>query len=239
MISPAMIRPNVMIPKRTTLSRARSAVMTIQPMFSEIAAATSRTHRATKNAIAFWRRVTPRLYAGSERTRPPLSGYGFVGLNNDQAVVFLIRNRLRDLRDLDIPRQAEQPQGTDADPVQIQLVPGEAVTGRNRVRVMVVVPPLAEGEERHPPVVGRVIARREAARAPDVRRRVDEPCRVEADGRAEEDAPEDVGNAAQGEQAEANDDVRDPVPVGKEHVHAILAEVRAVLREDRGVVVET
>src|SRR5947207_9195035 len=137
MISPAMMRPNVMMPKRTTLSRARSAVMTIQPMFSEIAAATSRTHSATKNAIAFWRRVTPRLYAGSGRTRPPRSGDGFF-VGDDQAFVFFIRNRLRDLRDLDIPRQAEPPQGTDADPVHIQLVPGEAMTGRNRVRVMVV-----------------------------------------------------------------------------------------------------
>jgi hypothetical protein len=31
--------------------------MTIQPTFSEIAPATSSTHRATKKAIAFWRRV--------------------------------------------------------------------------------------------------------------------------------------------------------------------------------------
>ena len=56
-MKPAMIRPNVMMPKIRTRSGARSAVMTTQPTFSEIAAATRRTHRATKNAIAFWRRV--------------------------------------------------------------------------------------------------------------------------------------------------------------------------------------
>jgi len=36
----------------------RRALMTIQPMFSDSAAATSRMQKATKNAMAFWRRVT-------------------------------------------------------------------------------------------------------------------------------------------------------------------------------------
>ena len=115
--------------------------MTIQPMFSEIAAATSSTQRATKNAMAFWRRVTPRFYATAS------------SLGHDRVLV----HRLRDPRDLDVPGQAEPPQRADADPVQVELVPGQAVTRRHRVGVMVVVPPLAEGEERHPPVVGRVV----------------------------------------------------------------------------------
>jgi hypothetical protein len=61
-----MMRPNVMMPKRTTLSRARSAVMTIQPMFSEIAPATSRTHRGTKKATAFAAHGTDEWVGGLE-----------------------------------------------------------------------------------------------------------------------------------------------------------------------------
>ena len=66
-------------------------------------------------------------------------------------------------------------QRADADPVDVELVPGQAVAGAGRVRVVVVVPAFAEGQQRHPPVVGRVVARLEAARAPQVRRRVHQP----------------------------------------------------------------
>ena len=44
-----------------TSAATRRPLMRIQPMFSDTAAATSRTHSATKNAIAFWRRVTGRF----------------------------------------------------------------------------------------------------------------------------------------------------------------------------------
>jgi len=42
-------------------SGGRRALITIQPMFNDTAAPTSRTQRATKKAMAFWRRVTYRL----------------------------------------------------------------------------------------------------------------------------------------------------------------------------------
>ena len=41
------------------------------------------------------------------------------------------------------------------------------------------------------------------------------------------------------EQSEADDDVGEPVPVGEPDVELVLAEVGCVLREDRGVVMET
>ena len=75
--------------------------------------------------------------------------------------------------------------------------------------------PSPKREQRHPPVVGRVVARLEAARAPEVRRRVHQPGAVQAEGGAEEDAPEHVRDAAKGEQREADDDLRHPVPVGE------------------------
>src|SRR5688572_30393710 len=185
------MRPAMMSAKETmprTRGVAWRAVMRIQPMFSATAAATSSTQSPTKKAIAFWRRVTPRLYLG----------YGLFGDN--RAVVFLVGHVLRDPGDFDVPGEPERLQRADGQPVEVELVPGQAVTGRGRMRVVVVVPPLAEGKQRHPPVVRRIVARREPAGSPDVRRRVHEPGAVQAEGRAEEDAPEHVRDAAEGEE---------------------------------------
>ena len=52
------------------------------------------------------------------------------------------------------------------DPGDVELVPGQAVTGRDGMRVVIVVPAFAEGEQRDPPAVARIIARREPARCP-------------------------------------------------------------------------
>ena len=146
-----MMSPKLKMPNTRKPNRDRSAVMTIQLMLSEIAAATSRTQRATKNAMAFWRRVTPRFYATA-------SSLG-------TTVVLLID--LGDSGHLDVPRQAQPSQRADPNPVQVELVPGQAMTRRHRVGVMIVVPALAKGQQRHPPVVGgvvRVVKRRDPHR---------------------------------------------------------------------------
>src|SRR5262245_28957717 len=125
---------------------------------------------------------------------------------------FLGERRLGHLRDLDLPRQPEPAQRADPNPVQVEFVPGEAVASRDGMRVMVVVPALAEGDERNPPVVGRVVTRLEAARRTYMRRRVHQPGAVQDERRSEEDAPQHVRNAAEGQQTDADDHIGYPVP---------------------------
>ena len=125
----------------------------------------------------------------------------------------------------------------ERDPADVELVPGEAVTGGDRVGVVVVVPALAEGQERDPPAVARVVARREAAAAPHVGRRVHQPRRVQAEDDAEEDAPEHHRPAADGEQDEAEQRQRDVVIAVEPAVERVGGEIGRVLRHQRGVVV--
>ena len=59
-------------------------------------------------------------------------------------------------RPLDAPHEADGLQGADAEPVHVDLVPRQAMPRARWMGVMVVVPALAERQQRHPPVVGRV-----------------------------------------------------------------------------------
>src|SRR6185436_20270703 len=133
MMRPAMIRPNRIMPN--TIGVIRPVFAMIQPIFSEIAAATRITHRTTKNAIAFCRRVTNvilatvvRLEAGHyDRQRRTALSDGFVGGFAEPVGNRGIRERFLDLRDLDVPREAEELERPDADPVLIELVPRQAM----------------------------------------------------------------------------------------------------------------
>src|SRR6266700_76039 len=107
--------------------------------------------------------------------------------------------------------------------VDVELVPGVAVTRADRVGVMVVVPTFASCEERDPPVVAGVVLCLEATLAPEVSGGVHEPGGVEADGNAEEGCPENHADCADnivagaGEQAaddklkDSGDDQRNPM----------------------------
>src|SRR5207247_1721668 len=105
---------------------------------------------------------------------------------------------------------AEEP---DAVVVDVEFVPGEAVTRADRVGVVVVVPALAAGEQSDPPVVARVVLGLEASLAPEVGGGVHEPRGVKADGNAEEGSPENHAECADdvvagaGEQA-ADDELK-------------------------------
>src|SRR5271170_7518178 len=90
---------------------------------------------------------------------------------------------------LDLFGEADLAEHPDAVVVDIKLVPGEAVARADRVGMVVVVPAFAAGEESDPPVIAGVVLGLEAALAPEVRRGVDEPGGVEADGDAEECSP--------------------------------------------------
>ena len=70
------------------------------------------------------------------------------------------------------------------------------------MRMMIVVPALAEGEKSDKPVVGGKIAGREAARAPEVGDRVHHPGGMQADDGAQEDSPKQERQPADGEQHE-------------------------------------
>src|SRR5437016_9986249 len=51
-------------------------------------------------------------------------------------------------------REAELLERPDAIPIQINFIPCDAMPGRNRMRMMIIMPAFAKGEDRDPPVVG-------------------------------------------------------------------------------------
>src|SRR6478735_1239956 len=139
-----MISENVDTPR--TSGRRRRPLTMIQLMLSVSAAPTRRTQRTTKTIEAVWRRVIGQV----------------VGLSGCQAVriadcptarrpdglilrCFFVFQWLADLGDLHVPRQAQRLQYADADPVHVELVPRQSMTGRDRVCVVIVVPAFAEG----------------------------------------------------------------------------------------------
>ncbi len=104
------------------------------------------------------------------------------------------------------------------------------------MRVVVVVPALAEAEERHPPVAGVVVGL-EAALPEHVGGGVDHPGRVQADRDAQEDGPVHHPPAAPGQQTEAEHGQRHPV-IGREPaIERVLAEIGRVAGEARRVAV--
>ena len=118
--------------------------------------------------------------------------------------------------------------------------------GADRVRVVVVMPALAAGEDGDPPVVAGVVAGFEAALAVKVRGGVDEPGGVQADDDAEECSPEHHAQAAHGAMARSRKrgterDLRkagkreeEPVELREPDVDLILGEVGSVAAEERG-----
>src|SRR3984957_16131473 len=151
-----------------------------------------------------------------------------------------------ELGDLDLFGEADFAEEPDAVVVDVELVPGEAVTGADGVGVVVVVPAFAAGEESDPPVVAGVVLGLEAALAPEVSGGVDEPGGMEADGDAQEGSPENhaegsddaVAGAgdgcAEGDLCEAGDDERQVVELAEPDVDGIACEVWSVAAEERG-----
>jgi hypothetical protein len=66
-------------------------------------------------------------------------------------------------------RQTEELQDFDWNPGQIELIPDQPMPRRCGMGVMIVVPPLAGGDEGDPPVVPGIIMGSESAAAPHVR----------------------------------------------------------------------
>ena|SRR5438046_6914452 len=80
----------------------------------------------------------------------------------------LVLSQFRKLHTIDVPGQAELLERPDSVPVQIELIPLETMTSGNRVRVMIVVPAFAKGEQCNEPVIGGHVTSTEAARPPGV-----------------------------------------------------------------------
>ena len=71
----------------------------------------------------------------------------------------------------------------------INFPPVESLTLRAGISVMVVMPPLSEGDERENEAILTVITRFESSLAHDVRKRVDAECAVIQQGSADTETP--------------------------------------------------
>ena len=90
---------------------------------------------------------------------------------------------------LEVADQAQQRHRAQAQVGEVELPPGEALARRAREMVVVVVPALAEGDQRQEGVVAAVVAGGEAARAPEMRQRIDGDRGMEQHDRRHEEAP--------------------------------------------------
>src|SRR5689334_10177469 len=98
---------------------------------------------------------------------------------------FAFGDRAADFGYLDRFRNAGQFQEFEQDPGRIELIPRKAMTCRSRMRMVIVMPALSERDQRHPPVVSRVIARLEPPLTPHMRGGVHQPCGVKTECHAE------------------------------------------------------
>src|SRR5438105_9831123 len=149
---------------RKMVLRMRPAMMALKKMTPSTSRATLRQLSSTQltlSATASPTRHAPSVMKKAMDLRWPLSLMRLTGhvtlsrLPEHSLKLFAARARAEAARadELDGLRQSEQLEGADAPPVEINLVPGEAVARRARVCVVVVVPALAEGQERDPPTV--------------------------------------------------------------------------------------
>src|SRR3954454_7237351 len=85
---------------------------------------------------------------------------------------FSLRDCALDFRDMNRFRNTEALQDFQQNPGRVKFIPRQSMTRRSRVRMMIVVPALAEGEESNPPVIAGIVASGKTAAAPHVRGRI-------------------------------------------------------------------
>ena len=108
---------------------------------------------------------------------------------------------------------------------------------RGRVRVVIVVPAFAEGHQRDPPVVARIVAGGKAARSPHVGGGVDQPSGMQADDDAQAKFPRRPSSKppmATGSRPAAH---REPSDNCSARYRTVLGQIGRVLRHQAGVVV--
>src|ERR1043166_2585880 len=105
---------------------------------------------------------------------------------------------------LDSAGESQQLKHANAPPVEVNFVPAQTVPGRGRMSMMIVVPSFTKRQQRYPPTVPRVIVGLEALRAPHMGGRIDQPCRMQCQGSAKENAPEHYLPPTEHEQQQAD-----------------------------------
>ena len=112
----------------------------------------------------------------------------------------------------DVPDEADALHRADDPGRRIELAAAEAVDGRAGEGVVVVVPGLAEGRQREPEDVGRVVLDVEAPVPEEVADGVDRPRHVVDEEDAHEAAPQQAGERARDP---AGDEVARPAPAAR------------------------
>ena len=105
------------------------------------------------------------------------------------------------------------------------------------MRVMVVVPALAGGQERNPPVISGIISGSKSATTPHVRSRIDQPSRVKPDDYPEADAPQQEWNTAHTQKDQCKHDHGNPMIVVQPHVKATFRQIWRVFGDPSGIAV--
>jgi hypothetical protein len=121
---------------------------------------------ARELGVSWFGRWKPGLIVGmatsERRGKPRLYGELLVvaGCGGHDFSTFRIANQgwlwrqLIELDFVDMARQAQFLQRPDAVPVHVDFIPFQSMARGNRVRVVIVVPALAEGDERNQEIVG-------------------------------------------------------------------------------------
>src|SRR5271165_2991632 len=133
-------------------------------------------------------------------------------------------------------------QDPDAVPVQVNLIPAQAVARRSGMGVMIVVPAFAEREHGHHEVIRGGVAGNETARAPDVRCRIHQPSGMQTQSGAQEDSPEYARKAAMDAAPECSaksvqksrqDDDGYVMIFGDPYMKLVFGQIRHVTRKRR------
>ena len=99
------------------------------------------------------------------------------------------------------------------------------------------MPAFAEGEQRHPPAIARIVASDEPAAAPHVGRRIHEPGGMQSDYNAQADAPEHHPDASRGQQNQAQRNQRNVVIRVQPEIKSVARQIRRIARHQLRVVV--
>src|ERR1700752_5087552 len=99
---------------------------------------------------------------------------------------------------------------------------------RDGMRMMVVVPAFAAGQQGHPPVVARFVAGGKAPRSPHMRGGVYQPGGVQTQSYAQEYAPHDAGPSAKCQQSQPNDDQGYVMVFAQPDLEAILGQIGSI-----------
>src|SRR5689334_1345865 len=98
-------------------------------------------------------------------------------------------------------------------PIWVDLVPDHAMTGRLWMRVMIVMPAFAPGQQCDPKAVSGAVIRAKTPRAPHVSGRVYQPSSVEPNHTAQENSPHHALPASKKKNRQGQSAERNPMPL--------------------------